>query len=132
MPQNDASSVKSAAERHSSAIMRASDQYQARKIFLAALRSGEYPKGTIVTDEQGRPLFDNPSEPGWCVVGLAHTLFSDPLRPASMVPVRQALGVSRQFFTHVQHVWNDSALTFSEIADLIEGIWGKAKNCCNE
>lgn len=89
---------------------------QNRKVFLDALRSGLYPKGPIETDNKGRPLDHNAS--GYCAVGLAHTLFND--GTGSPLPMRKALGLKPIQFTHIQQEWNDSLLTFPEIADLIE------------
>ncbi len=34
--------------------------------------------------------------------------------------MREALGLSPKQFTHIQQDWNDSDLTFPQIADLIE------------
>ena len=92
-----------------------------RQRFLAALRSGDYAKGPIAVDARGRPT--NPTAPGWCVDGLAYTLFHDPARPGSLQPVRAALGVSHTTFTYWQQELNDSPLTFHAIADLIDAAW---------
>jgi hypothetical protein len=95
---------------------------QNRQRFLAALRSGTYLKGPIETDARGRPC--DPSQPGWCAVGLAYTLFHDPVRPGSLRPVRAALGCGQADFFHLQSVWNDSPLTFAEIAEKLATEWG--------
>ncbi len=87
-----------------------------RSEFLGALRSGEYLKGPTETDEKGRPL--DPQASGYCVVGLAYNLFGDDT--GSPLPMRKALGLKPLQFTHMQQDWNDSELTFMEIADLIE------------
>ncbi len=89
-----------------------------RQLFLEALRSGEYPKGPTETDAMGRPI--DPDASGYCVVGLAHNLFEGPIQTRSPLPMRKALGLSPQQFTKMQQIWNDSELTFPEIADLIE------------
>ena len=89
-----------------------------RIVFLAALRSGQYKKGPIETDSKGHPT--DPNAEGYCAVGLAHTLFYSNERPNSLLPMRKALGLSANQFTQIQQEWNDSKLTFSEIADLIE------------
>ncbi|HEU0020865.1 MAG TPA: hypothetical protein VFR55_04230 [Dehalococcoidia bacterium] len=89
-----------------------------RALFLSALRSGEYPKGPIETDAKGRPV--DPNAEGFCAVGLAHYLFFDPSRPKSPIPIREALGLLPRQFARIQQEWNDSDLTFPEIADLIE------------
>src|SRR5262245_19500156 len=92
-----------------------------RARFLAALRSGAYPKGPIAVDGRGRPT--DPAAPGWCVDGLAYTLFHDPARPGSLVPVRAALGVSRDTFAWWQQELNDSAMSFAQIATVIAAAW---------
>lgn len=88
-----------------------------RKLFLWALRSGEYPKGPIETDAMGGPL--DPKAAGWCVVGLAYTLFCDGVKTGTHSIMMAALGLTGRQLTHIQQVWNDSPLTFPEIADLI-------------
>ncbi len=90
-----------------------------RELFLWALRSGLYPKGPTETDARGRPL--DPNATGYCAVGLAYELFHDEDRPGSPLPMRKALALSAHQFTRIQQEWNDSDLTFSEIADLVEG-----------
>ena len=92
-----------------------------RRLFLHALESGRYPKGPIEVDVRGRPV--GPVVSGWCAVGLAYTLFHDPSRPGSLVPVRQALGVSRSHMWYLQNTLNDSDLLFSEIAARIRHEW---------
>ena len=89
-----------------------------RRFFLGALRSGLYTKGPIETDSKGRPV--DPNAEGYCVVGLAHNLFLDPAHVGSPLPMRKALGLTPAQFTKIQQDWNDSPLTFPQIADLIE------------
>ncbi len=91
---------------------------QNRATFLTALKSGQYKKGSFETDLRGRPI--NPDEEGYCAAGLAHTLFCDETRPNSPIPMRAALGLSPKQVTRIQQDWNDTDLTFIEIADLIE------------
>ena len=91
---------------------------QNRKLFLGALRSGEYPKGPIETDVMGRPA--DREATGWCAVGLAYTLFCDGAKTGAHRTMMDALGLTGRQLTHIQQVWNDSELTFGEIADLIE------------
>ncbi len=88
-----------------------------RVSFLAALRSGTYLKGPIEIDAQGRPR--DRSQPGYCVDGLAYCLFGT----GTVKSARLALGVSPAEFAHWQQVWNDSELTFCQIADHIEASW---------
>lgn len=84
-----------------------------RQTFLNALRSGKYPKGTINTDSKGRPIIESEKDEGYCVVGLMFSLFEP-------IDYRTALGLTTAQTRKVQQVWNDSSLTFPEIADLIE------------
>lgn len=86
---------------------------QNRKVFLDALRSGLYLKGPIEDDSQGRPV--DPDASGYCAVGLAYNLFGE-----SMPAMQKALGLKLKQFRKMQQEWNDSPLTFSQIADLIE------------
>ncbi len=88
-----------------------------RELFLKALRSGDYPKGPIETDDRGRPL--DLSASGWCAVGLAFTLFCKEQKGSNR-KMRDALGLTSVQLTSIQQEWNDSPLTFPEIADLIE------------
>lgn len=88
-----------------------------RKLFLTALRSGEYSKGPIETDDRGRPL--DPNAEGWCAIGLAFTLFCDEQKGSKQKMV-EALGITSKQLTYIQQRWNDSSLTFPEIAELIE------------
>jgi len=91
---------------------------QNRDLFLEALRSGLYPKGPIEVDHKGRP--EEPDAEGYCAVGLAYCLFPDPTRVGSPFPMREALNLTPKQFTRIQQDWNDSELTFPQIADLIE------------
>ena len=84
-----------------------------RKIFIAAMRSGEYKKGTTRTTHNGRPIIESIADEGYCAVGLMYSLF-EPLDR------RVALGLTNRQCSKIQNEWNDSPLTFLEIADLIE------------
>lgn len=84
-----------------------------RAIFLAAMRSGKYQKGTVISDDKGRPIIESEADEGYCVVGLMYSLFHPTDR-------RKALNITQPQCSKIQHEWNDSALTFTEIADLIE------------
>ena len=57
---------------------------------------------------------------GYCAVGLAHTLFCDGTSFGHMATLVKALGLKPTQFRHIQQVWNDSPLTFPEIADRIQ------------
>ena len=89
---------------------------QNRRVFIDALRSHLYCKGPITTDSKGHPV--DPEASGYCAVGLAYSLFND--GTGSLLPIRKALGIKTWQFTKIQQDWNDSPLTFPEIADLIE------------
>jgi len=83
-----------------------------RDIFLFALRSGEYPKcSTFEFDSQGRPPA---SATGYCTLGLAYTLFGP------MPAMQRLLALQKWQFIKIQEEWNNSPLTFPEIANLIE------------
>ena len=84
-----------------------------RTLFLKAMRSGEYQKGTIITDNRGRPIIESEEDEGYCAVGLMYNLFHP-------VDRRKALNITQAQCSKIQNEWNDSSLTFSEIADLIE------------
>ena len=85
-----------------------------RKIFLDALRSGEYKKGPFVKGQDEPP----PGASGFCAVGLPYTLLLNNNGPVQ--GLRKVLGVTAQDLWTIQNEWNDSDLTFPEIADLIE------------
>ena len=85
-----------------------------RELFLSALRSGDYSKGPIETDENGRPL--DPNAERYCAVGLAYELFHDEKKPWSPLPVRAALALSPRELAVIQQEWNDSELTFRWVA----------------
>ena len=90
---------------------------QNRRIFIDALRSGEYPKcSTFEFDSKGRP----PTEAtGYCTLGLAYTFFGGNT-PFGQLAMRKALNLQQWQFIKIQEEWNNSPLTFPEIADLIE------------
>lgn len=92
-----------------------------RRKFLAALRSPDYPKGPTDVDDFGRPI--NKDATGFCAHGLAFTLFCPPPLSASSVVVRKSLGTTPAQMTQLQQQWNDSGLSFPEIADKIVQNW---------
>lgn len=96
-----------------------------RVIFLTALRSGQYPKGPIEYDSTGKP---SPDATGYCAVGLAHTLFCADTSFGHLATMKKALGLKSVQFTQIQQEWNDSPLTFPEIADLIESQMFRGRN----
>lgn len=85
--------------------------------FLDALRSGEYLKcDNFEYDSQGRPP---PEATGYCTLGLAYTLFGGST-PFGQQAMRNALNLKTWQFVKIQEEWNNSPLTFPEIADRIE------------
>lgn len=87
---------------------------QNRRVFLSALRSGEYPKGPFIPGKDEPP----PGAVGFCAVGLPYTLFLGNRGPVQAL--RKVLGVTKEDLWQIQNEWNDSDLTFPQIADLIE------------
>lgn len=80
------------------------------------MRSGLYPKGPIGNDARGRPLVGDLDLPGFCAIGLMATLLDE----YSMPTVRALIGLSRGQVTKIQREWNDSPLSFAEIANRVE------------
>ncbi len=85
-----------------------------RSVFLEALRSGKYPKGPFIKGQDEPP----PGAAGFCAAGLPYTLFLGNKGPVQAL--RGVLGVTKRDLHKIQNEWNDSDLTFPEIADLIE------------
>lgn len=85
-----------------------------RKAYLDALRSGKYPKGPFITGQDRPPL----GATGFCAVGLPYTLLLGNKGPVQALT--KLLGVSKHDLRRIQNEWNDTPLTFTEIADLIE------------
>lgn len=85
-----------------------------RKTFLSALRSGKYPKGPFIAGQDEPP----PGATGFCAVGLPYTLLLHNKGPVQ--GLRKVLGVTKQDLWQIQNEWNDSDLSFAQIADLIE------------
>lgn len=85
-----------------------------RAIFLAALRSGKYEKGPYVAGQDEPPA----GATGFCAVGLPYTLFLHNKGPVQ--GLKKILGVTKEDLSRIQNEWNDSPLTFPEIADRIE------------
>ena len=96
-----------------------------RSIFLAALRSGVYPKGPYIKNQ------DKPPEgaTGFCAVGLAYTLFLDGEDVQLTKRFKEVLNLSQKQLAFIQNEWNDSPLTFPEIADKIELDMFQLPNC---
>jgi hypothetical protein len=85
-----------------------------RNLFLNALRSGKYAKGPFVAGQDKPP----PGASGFCAVGLPYTLLLHNKGPVQ--GLRKVLGVTSKDLWTIQNEWNDSDLTFPQIADLIE------------
>jgi len=83
-----------------------------RQVFLSALRSGEYKKGTIKTDAKGRPIIESINDEGFCAVGLLDTLFNPSFTSKRR---REALGLTGLEIMKIQQEWNDSSLTFHRL-----------------
>ena len=96
-------------------IQRLGSVTENRVVFLKALRSGVYQKGPFVKGQDEPP----PSATGFCAVGLPYTIFLGNNGPI-VEGLKRVLGLKRQDLTRIQNEWNDSPLTFSEIADRIE------------
>lgn len=86
-----------------------------RKLFLKALRSNKYEKGRYTKGQ------DKPPEgaTGFCAVGLAYTLFCNNTGPI-ITGLGRALNLTKDQIGHIQNEWNDSDLTFPQIAEKIE------------
>ncbi len=85
-----------------------------RSAFLVALRSGEYVKGPFIAGQDKPPA----GAQGFCAVGLPYTLFLHNRGPVQALC--KVLGVTKHDLSTIQNDWNDSELSFSQIADLIE------------
>jgi hypothetical protein len=91
-----------------------------RQFFLQALRSGKFKKGTIRSDEKGRPVVEFDGDEGYCACALMSDLFliTDGVR--SNRNYLRALNLTTEQCRYIQQDLNDSPLTFAEIADRIE------------
>ena len=85
-----------------------------RRIFLDALRSGKYPKGPFTKGQDKPP----PGALGFCAIGLPYTLFLANKGPVQALT--KVLAITKHDIFRIQNEWNDSDLTFAEIADRIE------------
>jgi len=81
---------------------------------MKALRGGGYEKGRFVPGQSEPP----PGATGYCAIGLPAMLFNIYFN----IPTRmkKTLGLTRKDLDMIQNHWNDSSLTFPQIADLIE------------
>ena len=87
---------------------------QSRKVFLDALRSGLYLKGPFTVGASAPP----PGAVGFCAIGLPYTLLLNNTGP--VMALKGILGLTNKQISRIQNEWNDSPLSFAEIADLIE------------
>lgn len=86
-----------------------------RAIFLEALRSGQYPKGPFVKEQDAPPN----GATGFCAIGLPYTILLNNEGPI-IKGLQEKLGLTKDQIYRIQNDWNDSPLTFPEIADKIE------------
>lgn len=91
-----------------------------RALFLAELRSGKYLKGTTRSDDRGRPIIESENDEGYCACALMHDLFYEYDGTAADRNYLKALGLTPIECRKIQQEFNDSPLTFPEIADRIE------------
>lgn len=93
---------------------------QNRDAFLSELRSGNYEKGTIRSDESGRPILDRPDDNGFCARAIMTHMFGDLGSRLSVPVAAKALGISTSQCGYIQREINDTDLSFPEMARRIE------------
>lgn len=92
-----------------------------RTKYLNILRSGKYKKGTIHSDEKGYPIIKTPEDDnGHCACAIMIHEFPDENGKENYFHARKALGLTGKDCQIIQREFNDTPLTFSEIADKIE------------
>lgn len=91
-----------------------------RRKFLDELRSGKHKKGTITSDEKGKPIVNGPDDEGCCACALMVTMFFNDGDSPSEYNYRKSLNLTAQQCRFIQRDINDTPLTFPEIADRIE------------
>lgn len=93
-----------------------------RKLYLDALRSGKYKKGTTYSDDKGNPLFNNNFKDGYCACAIMYELFYDDRKGRSPnLSYRIALEITAKQCRYIQQELNDRLdLSFPEIANIIE------------
>ena len=102
--------------------MKSSDEIEAnRAVYLTALRSGDYIKGAYIVGQDKPP----PYADGFCAIGLPYTLFSNN-KGVITKELWRTLRLTKEDMYLIQNEWNDSELTFPQIADLIEHLIFKA------
>ena len=82
--------------------------------FLAALRSGRYPKGPFIKGQSDPPE----GATGYCAIGLAYTLLLN--NEGGVMGLKRVLALTGAQISQIQNDWNDSSMTFPEIAGRIE------------
>jgi len=85
-----------------------------RAIFITSMRSGEYIKGQFIAGQSEPPV----GAKGFCAIGLPAHLFG--IYRGITAGMWDTLGLSPSDISRIQNEWNDSSLTFPQIADLIE------------
>jgi len=91
-----------------------------RNLYLKELRSDKWKKGCMKSDEKGNPIIETPEDAdGTCACAIMIHLF-DPTSQTSTRRSREALGLTGNDCYFIQHCLNDSSLSFSQIADILE------------
>lgn len=95
---------------------------QNRDAFLLALRTGDYKKGTIKSDDRGYPLFETEADKiGFCACAIMTHMFGEADDGRLSVPkASKALGLPSSACGYIQREINDTELTFPQMADRIE------------
>lgn len=93
-----------------------------RTLFLKELRSGNYKKGCIKSDENGNPVIKTKEDnDGYCSCAIMVKLFGGD--KFSLPKAVRALGITNKDCRYIQLEINDTDLTFSEQADKIEKLF---------
>lgn len=96
------------------------DVTQNRKLFLQELRSGNHKKGTIRSDERGKPIVESEDDEGCCACALMVTMFFNDGEKPSEYNYRKSLNLNAIDCRFIQQNINDTPLNFNQIADRIE------------
>jgi len=93
-----------------------------RLLFLSELRSGKYQKGTIKSDEHGKPIIVSEEDNnGYCCCAvMAHLFGQKPNGKLSLPQAIKALGITTKDCKFIQTQINDTPTSLFENADRIE------------
>jgi hypothetical protein len=91
-----------------------------RNFFLSELTSGKYKKGTIISDEKGKPVIKSKADEGYCACALMHDLFFYHEGTNNSRNYLKALALTPEKCRFIQHKLNDTELSFAEIAEEIK------------